>query len=469
MVTHGATATVCVHSQQWQAVLQLFRRSPLSFAADAVLCGITIDACNRGKRWELALGCLEQVQHEDIQANVAVLNMVIASCDKGGQWETALGTLTNLPKQQLQPDVVSFGAAISACHKCRNWEWAAGLFSRIYLQAMEGNMVIRNTAIGALKTWQEAVCWSLRLRGVGAKVDGITHNVLINRCGEGQQWQQGFAVFDEMSFSCLEPDVVTAGSLQASYMASRAWPTSVHLLGSAAFQAVQGDAIVLNSASLACEVVGNYLAMPKLSKSVRDQVLGCACACVRMAPAQMAENHELGLADLSVNGVETLTWQGGLDASVLATVKRCLFKTTACSLRNLMSGVVENLLGAWRLHDMFLQRQTSLGSFLGHVALWDLGLQGASSPSWQLGARLALQRALRKEKEKGGGFGLEAADPVARAINAWASSYMQLPRAGLGKWPRGLAGARMRAARGARGQRAALWAGAPRQGQAPGA
>ena len=62
---------------------------------------------------------MQELLLSHIQPNVVSYNAAISACEKGKKWELALHWLQELWRSSLEPDVVSYNAAISAHGKGR--------------------------------------------------------------------------------------------------------------------------------------------------------------------------------------------------------------------------------------------------------------------------------------------------------------------------------------------------------------
>ena len=80
--------------------------------ADVVTYTATISACEKGRRWQRALGFFEEMRSQGLRANVITYNATIS----------ALGLLEEMYSQGLQANVITYSATISACAENGRWQ-----------------------------------------------------------------------------------------------------------------------------------------------------------------------------------------------------------------------------------------------------------------------------------------------------------------------------------------------------------
>ncbi|CAE7672218.1 EMB2654 [Symbiodinium pilosum] len=87
-------------------------------APDVVSYGATISACEKGGKWQEALGLLDwMLQIRLLPSDICRFNAAISACEKTGHWEQALALLRALRNAAPSAEVITFNAAISACEK----------------------------------------------------------------------------------------------------------------------------------------------------------------------------------------------------------------------------------------------------------------------------------------------------------------------------------------------------------------
>ncbi|CAK9033389.1 unnamed protein product [Durusdinium trenchii] len=106
-------------ARQWQKAFEQMcsmrvRRNDI----DDISCVALLGACEKVALWRHALQVLPP------GANIAQLNTAFASCEKGRRWEEALGLLRSMRRQRVAPDARSLVSVSCACAGARQWEAA---------------------------------------------------------------------------------------------------------------------------------------------------------------------------------------------------------------------------------------------------------------------------------------------------------------------------------------------------------
>ncbi|CAE8585044.1 unnamed protein product, partial [Polarella glacialis] len=106
-----------------EKVLDALRRGRVEvnvFHASAV-----ISACDKGRRWALALSVLGSLlPQRNLRPNAFAYSAAMSACAKGGQWHSALLLLSQMPELKIMPNAVSYNAGISAAEKGGQWQLA---------------------------------------------------------------------------------------------------------------------------------------------------------------------------------------------------------------------------------------------------------------------------------------------------------------------------------------------------------
>ncbi|CAE8623684.1 unnamed protein product, partial [Polarella glacialis] len=87
-----------------------------SQSPDVVSYNAAVNACEKGRTWERAIGLVqEMLRGGGVAPDIITFNSAISACEKAQQWEIALSLVAVLTSQGLSPDRVTFNAALSAC------------------------------------------------------------------------------------------------------------------------------------------------------------------------------------------------------------------------------------------------------------------------------------------------------------------------------------------------------------------
>ena len=75
---------------QWQQALGLLVLRNVSMPPDIITYSAAISACEKGQKWQQALGLLAETRSVSVLPNVITYNTAISACEKGEQWQQAL-------------------------------------------------------------------------------------------------------------------------------------------------------------------------------------------------------------------------------------------------------------------------------------------------------------------------------------------------------------------------------------------
>ncbi|CAE8741270.1 unnamed protein product, partial [Polarella glacialis] len=151
-----------------------------------------INACEKGRQWQLAVGLLSSMPDMRVIPDEISYNAASSACSKGGQWELALGLLRSMPEMGMIPDEVSYNAAMSACEKGGQWQLAMTLLNLMPEARVVPDRITFNAAISACEKgghWQLALELLSLMPAEGVVPNEITFNAATSACEKGGQWQ----------------------------------------------------------------------------------------------------------------------------------------------------------------------------------------------------------------------------------------------------------------------------------------
>ena len=88
-------------------------------AAEAILYGATISACEKG--WFLAASLLGEMKHVHLRLDVINFNASVSIFRRGHAWLVSGVLLAAMYSEQVVPDVFSLTSATNACESACQW------------------------------------------------------------------------------------------------------------------------------------------------------------------------------------------------------------------------------------------------------------------------------------------------------------------------------------------------------------
>ena len=298
-------------SKEWQQILLLLELLDGEFGANVIAYNAAISACEKGKKWEQALGLLRRLKLAKLQATIVSYGAAISACEKGRQWKLALQLLAELGEVRLQGNLVVHNAALSACEKCQQWEralvllhkghrstvtcnagisacpWqpALALFARFEEESLQRTAVTCGAAISAC----EARHWHLALALAAAWVGEtslIARNAAISACQKGGRWRRALRLFGLLSHAA-QPSVVSFNAaVSAAGARGASWQKALRLLA-ALDSSLRPTAVTACAAVEACAAGVQWRSALRLLRSHRPHLASCtaaAVACERHPP-----------------------------------------------------------------------------------------------------------------------------------------------------------------------------------------
>eukprot|EP00435_Cladocopium_sp_Y103_P006876 s1327_g2.t1 len=128
----------------------------------------------RRRKWEKALGYLQEMKDYDFQPGVPAFSAAIrACCEKVKKWQTGLELLAEIKEREMVPDEEAFKWAMSGCAKDRAWKFSVDVLREMLSTGVRGRK----------KTFMEA----------------------LNACRYGGLWQDAIDIIEVMEYTDLDP------------------------------------------------------------------------------------------------------------------------------------------------------------------------------------------------------------------------------------------------------------------------
>ncbi|CAJ1363009.1 unnamed protein product [Effrenium voratum] len=102
-VVCSAAISACGKGKRWREALSLLYDSE----ENVVVFNVAISACARSSRWPEAVGLLKKLQKSHLQPDAFSLGSTLDALDKGSRWQQALRLFASLPRRTESPKVAS--------------------------------------------------------------------------------------------------------------------------------------------------------------------------------------------------------------------------------------------------------------------------------------------------------------------------------------------------------------------------
>lgn len=115
----------------------------------------------RRRKWEKALGCLQEMKDNDFQPGVPAFSAAIrACCEKVKQWQRGLELLGEIKEREMIPDEEAFQYVMSGCAKDRAWQFSIDALREMLSTGIRGKKAAFMEALNACRyggLWQDAI------------------------------------------------------------------------------------------------------------------------------------------------------------------------------------------------------------------------------------------------------------------------------------------------------------------------
>ena len=164
------------------------------------------------ERWPYALQLLQDMELQQLEADVVVSTAMLSALGHGGHWPECLHMAQGLRPMGRATE----NALLTALQRCAQWPHVLLLFDR---KADGIGYAAAIGAYGAAHRWQEA----LELYR-GTKENTILLNVAINACAESFQWPQALDLLRTES-----PDLISYNSAITACGLATEWQQALNI------------------------------------------------------------------------------------------------------------------------------------------------------------------------------------------------------------------------------------------------
>eukprot|EP00434_Breviolum_minutum_P023848 symbB.v1.2.021041.t1/scaffold1797.1/size100932/8 len=148
----------------------------------------------RRRKWEKALGCLQEMKDNDFQPGVPAFSAAIrACCEKVKQWQRGLGLLGEIKEREMIPDEEAFQYVMSGCAKDRAWQFSIDALREMLswvLSGKCGKRLVLQLSLG---------------QGTGIRGKKAAFMEALNACRYGGLWQDAIDIIEVMEYTEIDP------------------------------------------------------------------------------------------------------------------------------------------------------------------------------------------------------------------------------------------------------------------------
>jgi len=151
------------------------------------------------KRWQEAIGILDEIREEGFNDNLTVHNTAMSSLEKAGEWPAALLAFENMKKRNLTPDGTTHTAIV-------------------------GSMVNRLDV-------DKAAEWLRVMREQSVEPDKLTYAKVITRMVELAHFESALRIWDELRSRGVTPTQKTCDSVVMACQQLELWESLLEVVG----------------------------------------------------------------------------------------------------------------------------------------------------------------------------------------------------------------------------------------------
>ena len=306
---------------------------------------------------------------------------MISACRTGEQWRTALGHLESLKEEAVNANSFIMNAAIASCVRCGKWKKAGLLFEATLASGVQPDAITYNTALTIADTslWGDGVVLLRNMAAAALKRDLFSYNTALSSCEKEGSWQHAQHLVDVLGHLAIASDTITANSLLSMYAGCSRWDSATSTLSRMSCASLQSDIISHSSALSACSgkrwALSGFLLHRIRDAQIRTNVLTFNTAISIFEGGLLPESY-----DVHKRGA----WQLALEMFAKMQVQRDVITYNAC----ITTAKPRN---GWHLASLLLQHASQAGirpNVRTHnVAVATLDIEGLwQAGIWHLGS-----------------------------------------------------------------------------------
>ncbi|CAE6962744.1 unnamed protein product [Symbiodinium natans] len=231
----------------WEQAQQVFAEMQRDTLPGPDIISITslITACERGRRWQYAVGMVaNELRKGGNFAGPALLSSLLSACAACHQWEQVLAGLQEMRCREWTPSPVALSAALAACSRALQWQTALELH-RTHKDGGPANEAVYGAVVhaaGCGHQWQTALLLQREMLSLSCRPNTVVNNSLLSSLAKLGYWQLAMRVFEEMG-PC-QPDVISFNSTISACERGWMWTAALQL-----FARMRKDRVKITSVS----------------------------------------------------------------------------------------------------------------------------------------------------------------------------------------------------------------------------
>eukprot|EP00931_Biecheleriopsis_adriatica_P075393 TRINITY_DN49260_c0_g1_i1.p1 TRINITY_DN49260_c0_g1~~TRINITY_DN49260_c0_g1_i1.p1 ORF type:complete len:800 (-),score=177.01 TRINITY_DN49260_c0_g1_i1:72-2426(-) len=274
------------------------------FLGGARGCSSAIVACDKGNKWELAMGLLDEMVEQGLKPTPAAFSAAVHACEQGEQGEQAerIRQLQGGEKVVVKesaasspaspsPETVAGEVLYSKGVLCTRFRQRAAAPERLekaaellrsgghFEETLSYTTALRNCEHGL--HWEWALSLLGEMTGRDVEPDVVTYNVAIAACGRGQEWARSLALLEGMPAAGITPDMETYQASALACSRNSEWEQALALMAKAKELEI-ANAETYHIAMMACASAGAWEATLALLE----------CAGTEDSPKDVSRNLE---------------------------------------------------------------------------------------------------------------------------------------------------------------------------------
>eukprot|EP00928_Gymnodinium_smaydae_P076224 TRINITY_DN59200_c0_g1_i1.p1 TRINITY_DN59200_c0_g1~~TRINITY_DN59200_c0_g1_i1.p1 ORF type:complete len:408 (+),score=15.73 TRINITY_DN59200_c0_g1_i1:101-1324(+) len=201
---------------------------------DAIAYTGVIAACGKGRRWDMSLALIRDMESFRVNVDLVCRSAAINSCGLGRAWEIALSLLNGAPRSQ-GVDLVCVNACIAACARGLAWRNAVALVWEMPVWRVQPDVVSFNTAMGAFSltigdnpsgisdSWAWPLVLLTNMKNAALRPDPFSYSTAIGAAERSKRWQQALFVAWQARKCTRLTDAIGVLSAVGAAAAAGAW------------------------------------------------------------------------------------------------------------------------------------------------------------------------------------------------------------------------------------------------------
>ena len=302
VISYSSALSACEKPGRWDIAIGLLELMRLQLLEADVICWSSgISACEKSGYWELATRLLHDLPAIRCSPDTVSINSALSACEKAGKWRAALQLFFSC-YMHVRRDTISLNAVLSACEKAGQWQMASHLLESVALQKIEADTVSYNAVVASCEDgkWEFALALLYDMLAAALLPDTVTYNAAISAAKDAS-WMHAVSLLHSMIVGRSSPDEVSVGGTMTALQHGRDWHASLSLLRNMCEIQVYLSPLVYSVAISTCQLCQEHLQSAALFWQMRRKYLEGVSPCLAML-ASLSETGPFAGAGVSSGG-----------------------------------------------------------------------------------------------------------------------------------------------------------------------